>query len=76
MRLKVNADKSGVRQPSRKFVLDEPMSRYLLDLSCTLLRGGLRKRINLVENARRLARLPHPLTWIEYDYRAHLCPCP
>ena len=58
--------------PARKFVLDEPMSKYLLDPSRTLFRGGLRKRINLIENARRLARLPHPLTWIEYDYRALL----
>jgi len=57
---------------ARKFVLDRAMSRYLADLSRMTLRGGLRKRIRQVENMRQMARLPHALTWIEFDYPAFL----
>src|SRR5262249_48277948 len=57
---------------ARKFVLDDTMSRYLYDLAHTSLRGGLRKRIYQIENTRQLARLPHPLTWIEFNYRAFI----
>src|SRR5262245_61859857 len=57
---------------ARKFVLDDTMSRYLYDLSRASQRGGLRKRICQIENARQLARLPHPLTWIEFNYRAFI----
>ena len=57
---------------ARKFVLDDSMSKYLYDLSHTLLRGGLRKRIYQIENTRQLARLPHPLTWIEFNHRAFI----
>jgi hypothetical protein len=56
---------------ARKFVLDGPMSRYLADLSEDFWRGGLRKRLRMLENARQLARAPHALTWIEYSYGAH-----
>jgi hypothetical protein len=57
---------------ARKFVLDDSMSKYLYDLSHTLLRGGLRKRIYQIENTRQLARLPHPLTWIEFNHRVFI----
>ncbi len=57
---------------ARKFVLDKTMSAFLCDLSLEFWMGGLRKRIRLLENTRRMARLPHPLTWIEFDYWTYL----
>src|SRR5262249_26438650 len=57
---------------ARKFVLDEKMSAYLCDLGQSIQRGGLRKRITAIENARHQARLPHALTWIEFDSPAYL----
>lgn len=57
---------------ARKFVLDHDMSGYLCDLSRGFWRGGQRKRFALLENARRMARLPHQLTWIEFEYPAYL----
>jgi hypothetical protein len=56
---------------ARKFVLDTAMSRYLADLSQSFWRGGQRKRLLMLENARHEARLPYPLTWIEYDHLAY-----
>jgi hypothetical protein len=57
---------------ARKFILDSAMSAYLCDLSQNFLKGGLRKRFRMLENARQMARLPHALTWIEFDYPAYL----
>jgi hypothetical protein len=58
---------------ARKFILDKDMSAYLADISQSFWqRGGLRKRNHALDNARRMARLPHHLTWIEFDYRAYL----
>ena len=58
---------------ARKFVLDEGMSEFLADLSYTSLNAckTVEKRAHLVEGMRRMARLPHALTWIEYDKQAH-----
>src|SRR5271169_1218959 len=56
---------------ANKFILDAGMSGYLADLSNSFWTGGLRKRIHQLDNARRLARLPHKLTWIEYDRLAY-----
>ena len=53
---------------ARKFVLDSTMSRFLADLSDNFWHGGLRKRVRMLDSARRLARLPHALTWIEFAY--------
>jgi len=53
---------------ARKFVLDQSMSAYLAQLSVVFWRGGLRKRNHALDNVRQLARLPHPLTWIEIDF--------
>jgi hypothetical protein len=53
---------------ARKFVLDQQMSAYLADLSVSFWRGGHRKRNIMLENARQMARLPHPVTWIELDF--------
>src|SRR5262249_52109545 len=41
------------------------------DLSNNFWRGGQRKRIQMLDNARQLARAPHALTWIEYSYAEH-----
>lgn len=57
---------------ARKFVLDRNMSRYLADLSNSFWHGGQRKRFALVENARRMARAPHALTWIELCFPDYL----
>ena len=56
---------------ARKFVLDKNMSAYFYDLSHGFWRGGLRKRDAAAENLRRLARLPHRTTWIEFDSNAY-----
>jgi hypothetical protein len=58
---------------ARKFVLDDAMSKFVLDIENGLgTRGGLRKRTHELENARMLSRLPHHLTFIEMNYRAYL----
>ena len=46
------------------------MSRYLADMDDGNDRGGLRQRIRVLDNLRQLARAPHALTWIEFDYIA------
>ncbi len=58
---------------ARKFVLDEGMSEFLADLAYTSLNACKTEaaRHNLVESVRKLARLPHAITWIEYDKQAH-----
>jgi len=59
--------------PARKFVLDERMSEFMFDLSQNFWQiGGLRKRLAALENSRRLARLPHQSTWVEFDYHAYM----
>jgi hypothetical protein len=58
---------------ARKFVLDERMSEFLFDLSQNFWKvGGLRQRLTALENSRRLARLPHAMTWVELDYNAYM----
>ena len=58
---------------ARKFVLDESMSTFLADLGYSSLRlcNTKEKRCQLIEGIRQLSRLPHALTWIEYDKQAH-----
>jgi hypothetical protein len=57
---------------ARKFVLDVAMSRYMADLGRGLWRGGKRKRRLMLDNVRQQARLPHALTWIEFDFLAYV----
>jgi hypothetical protein len=62
---------------ARKFVLDDDMSAFLADLSNASMRtcGTFSKAKMLTESLRSQARLPHALTWIEYNkrrYRARL----
>jgi len=58
---------------ARKFVLDEGMSAFMADLSYVSLNAckTIAARTHLVESMRKLARLPHATTWIEYDKQAH-----
>ena len=58
---------------ARKFVLDESMSAFMADLSYVSLNACKTpaKRKHLVDSMRHLARLPHALTWVEYDKQAH-----
>jgi hypothetical protein len=56
---------------AHKFILDKTMSEYLTDLSQSGT-GSLRARLRTAEAARRLARLPHEKTWIEFDYHVVL----
>lgn len=57
---------------SRKFVLDEKMSEFLGDLAYASLMtcNDQRKACLLTDAMRQAARLPHPLTFIEYDMEA------
>jgi len=58
---------------ARKFVLDKSMSAFMADLSYISLNAAatIAKRRELVEGVRKLARLPHAVTWIEYDKVEH-----
>jgi hypothetical protein len=47
------------------------MSEYLADLSMAWLPGlKLKRKWEMLDSYRMLARLPHPITWIEYDVHA------
>lgn len=56
---------------ARKFVLDDAMSAHIADLTNAPFIGHDRLFIaQVADGARRMARLPHPVTWIEYNCRA------
>jgi hypothetical protein len=63
---------------ARKFVLDEPMSEFLADLSNAATNEAVMRQHDddgerlfaIMHGARRMARAPFPTTWIEYDCRA------
>ena len=52
---------------ARKFVLDDSMSAYLADLTNAAFAASPQRAVEMVDGARKLARLPHPVTWIEYN---------
>jgi hypothetical protein len=58
---------------ARKFVIDPGMSAFMADLGYVSLNACKTPaaRHHLVESMRKLARLPHATTWIEYDKQAH-----
>jgi hypothetical protein len=62
----------GPLSHARRFVLDETASRFLSDLShANCGQNATLPRVNrAIETCRILARLPHAITWIEYDARA------
>jgi hypothetical protein len=60
---------------ARRFVLDEQASSFLADLSHASYVNPTpdvinKKVLENIEQTRQLARIPHALTWIEYDPRA------
>jgi hypothetical protein len=57
---------------ARKFVLDANMSAFMADLAYASLLTchNTGKAHKLLDGMRQLARLPHDLTWIEYDFHA------
>lgn len=65
---------------ARKFVLDEKMSAFSTDLAYAVLpkRGteatpsAIRRANAMLEEVRHVARLPHKITWIEFDLRARI----
>jgi hypothetical protein len=55
---------------ARKFVLDETASAFLADLShASFVDGPMNQNAAIVDRTRVLARIPHAITWIEYDPR-------
>lgn len=56
---------------ARRFVLDASASSFLADLAFANFMGTRRRSIMALETSRRLARLPHRVTWIEYDSKAN-----
>lgn len=58
---------------ARKFVLDTSMSAFMADLGYSSLNACRthKQRVELIEGMRKLSRLPHALTWIEFDKQAH-----
>jgi hypothetical protein len=59
---------------AHRFILDDDMSSFLADLSLQAFRRAKEKGSRalfwrLVDNLRLTARLPHPTTWIEWNYR-------
>lgn len=63
---------------ARKFVLSENMSSYLADITCApfanlakhqtgMVQEANKRAMEILDTARRLARAPHAVTWIEYD---------
>lgn len=66
---------SGRLAAARKFTLDKAMSAYLADLTMAAWASPRAMKSNkyclkLIDGVRKLARLPHELTWIEYDCHA------
>jgi|SRR5262245_25556637 len=57
---------------ARKFTLDKNMSRFLADLTTNFWKGKLARRNRAVDTARQLARLPHAMTWIEFEFADYL----
>jgi hypothetical protein len=58
---------------ARKFVLDEGMSSFMADLGYASLNACRThaKRVEMIEGIRKMSRLPHATTWIEFDKQAH-----
>jgi len=58
---------------ARKFVLDNSMSAFMADLGYQSFNGcrTTKKKIELIEGMRRMSRLPHALTWIEFNKLEH-----
>lgn len=57
---------------ARRFVLDAQMSSFLANIAAAIYDKRLREiSIQSVHHARRAARLPHDITWIEFEVPAY-----
>jgi hypothetical protein len=58
---------------ARKFVLDDSMSAFMADLGYASLNACKTeaKKHQLIEGIRKLSRLPHATTWIEFNKQEH-----
>lgn len=55
---------------ARRFTLGDDMSEFLGDLASAAFQSkSMEGRLQAIEAMRMGARLPHPLTWVEYDLR-------
>lgn len=53
---------------ARKFVFDDSMSAHIADLTCAPFINPDQEFVyRIADGARRMARLPFPITWIEYN---------
>jgi hypothetical protein len=50
-----------------RFILDREMSAFLADLSLAPFRCNPQRRLEIIDSLRRSSRLPHRVTWIEFD---------
>lgn len=66
----VAAAARGPLTAARRFVLDDGMSAFLADISFAAFIAKPNKMIAIAEDIRRSARLPHAVTWIEFNARA------
>jgi hypothetical protein len=57
-------------QTARRFELDESMSAFLADLSCTPFRVAPERRGDTLKSILHSAKLPFPKIWLEIDGRA------
>jgi hypothetical protein len=58
--------------PARRFVLDKAMSAFLADVAFAVCnKRSSRLSLKAMDFARKSARLPHDMTWIEYDIQSY-----
>ncbi len=55
---------------ARRFTLDASMSAYMADLGWAAYQAKPDQRTQIADSVRRMARLPHRVTWIEWDEKA------
>jgi hypothetical protein len=55
---------------ARRFVLDDNMSAFLADIGWAAYRAKPAKAVEILDNVRKLARLPYPVTWLEWNEQA------
>lgn len=60
-------------QQAKRFVLDDSMASFLADLaSATFNSVDYTRRPDIIASMRHTARLPYPVMWIEFNYRAFM----
>src|SRR5262245_42457096 len=67
----VHPSLQGLLVKAKRFVFDETASAFLADLTfANFHRKTIKHCSRVFESTRVLARLPHKITWIEYDVTA------